>query len=405
MLTNPYIASILVPSGASELFLRPNRPEGVEDESFNSFLTRRFGAKVARLLGSSLVHGIYAADSRVLSVRAAFPAIWDAEEIGGGSVVKGMLKSKAKSMDGYDIGSVDEVMRNASVYSFRDGMETLSRTLLQRLKDTPNVSLRVGVDVAQLSPNTESQNIHVRLCRMFSISILMGLFSLKVQLASGEALQFSYAVSALPLPTLQKVITATATHQLPHLTANPSSSVTVVNIVFPPTKQPIHPPGFGYLVPRPLAGYHVPGVSPGILGTVFDSCALSAQDVQELSPSAAKSGGFTKLTVMMGGPFPITPSHTKIENVLAQLQHHLSPIVHRHAGTRLPWPVYYEATERRNCIPVPAVGHLQRMGELKKMLKDPGGPWKGRLEVIGAGVGGVSVGDCVEAGRNVGLGW
>ena len=112
------------------------------------------------------MHGIYAADSRVLSVRAAFPAIWDAEEIGGGSVVKGMLKSKAKSMDGYDIGSVDEVMRNASVYSFRDGMETLSRTLLQRLKDTPNVSLRVVVDLARLSPNTESQNIHLRLRRM-----------------------------------------------------------------------------------------------------------------------------------------------------------------------------------------------------------------------------------------------
>lgn len=176
-----------------------------------------------------------------------------------------------------------------------------------------------------------------------------------------------------------------------------------MNIVFPPTKQRIHPPGFGYLVPRPLAGYHVPGTASGFLGTVFDSCALSAQDVQE--PAIGNSGSFTKLTVMLGGPFPITSSHTNIENVVAQLQHHLSPIIHRHAGKRLPWPAYYEAIEQRNCIPVPTVGHLQRMAELLEKLRDPAGPWKGRLEVIGAGVGGVSVGDCIDAGRKIGQDW
>jgi oxygen-dependent protoporphyrinogen oxidase len=37
------------------------------------------------------------------------------------------------------------------------------------------------------------------------------------------------------------------------------------------------------------------------------------------------------------------------------------------------------------------------------MLK--GGPWEGRLAVIGSGVGGVSVGDCVRAGREVGQHW
>lgn len=31
--------------------------------------------------------------------------------------------------------------------------------------------------------------------------------------------------------------------------------------------------------------------------------------------------------------------------------------------------------------------------------------WNSRLAVVGAGVGGVSVGDCVEAGRQVGREW
>jgi len=49
-------------------------------------------------------------------------------------------------------------------------------------------------------------------------------------------------------------------------------------------------------------------------------------------------------------------------------------------------------------------GHLDRMQEMKKLLTGPDG-WGGRLAVVGAGVGGVSVGDCVEAGRRVGRDW
>lgn len=171
------------------------------------------------------------------------------------------------------------------------------------------------------------------------------------------------------------------------------SSVNVVNIIFPPSKIPIHPPGFGYLVPRPIGGYS--RHSTGFLGTVFDSCSLGAQD--------KGAPGFTKLTVMLGGPYELTPAHTKIDNVLAQLQHHLSPIHHRLQGARLPWPVYFEALEHNDCIPLFLVGHVRRMEELRTALKT--GPWKGRLEVVGAGIDGVGVGDCVEAARKVGKDW
>lgn len=110
--------------------------------------------------------------------------------------------------------------------------------------------------------------------------------------------------------------------------------------------------------------------------------------------------GFTRMTVMVGGPHApaLTSAHSKPENVMAQLQLHLAP-----RGPKLPWPVHYEAVEHRDCIPTPTVGHVERMTELKQVLKE--GAWKGRLEVVGAGVGGVSVGDCVEAGRNVGRDW
>lgn len=41
------------------------------------------------------------------------------------------------------------------------------------------------------------------------------------------------------------------------------------------------------------------------------------------------------------------------------------------------------------------------MKELKEVLDGPG--WEGRLKVVGAGVGGASVGDCINAGREAAL--
>ena len=72
-------------------------------------------------------------------------------------------------------------------------------------------------------------------------------------------------------------------------------------------------------------------------------------------------------------------------------------------GMRLPKPFLVKVQDNVHCIPLLRVGHLQRMHELSCVLR--GEPWRGKLEVIGAGVGGVSVGDCVEAGRRVGRGW
>jgi len=75
----------------------------------------------------------------------------------------------------------------------------------------------------------------------------------------------------------------------------------------------------------------------------------------------------------------------------------------KHLARDLPSPVICDIHRHSNCIPIPTVGHLERMEELRRQLQAE--PWNGRLAIIGAGVGGVSVGDCVEAGRDVGQLW
>ncbi len=68
----------------------PRRPASLADESVHAFLERRFGAGAARSLAEPLASGIHADDPATLSVRSAFPTLWDAEERAG-SVVRGLL--------------------------------------------------------------------------------------------------------------------------------------------------------------------------------------------------------------------------------------------------------------------------------------------------------------------------
>ena len=145
------------------------------DESVDSFFSRRFGEAFARTLGSALIHGIYAADSRRLSLLAAFPQLRASEKRGNGSVIWGelgppaWLNSKANN-DGSGSKSEDEeeeeekwegggdewearFRRTAALFSFKEGVETLVRALVEALGRFPNVVLwndtavrRIGTD-------------------------------------------------------------------------------------------------------------------------------------------------------------------------------------------------------------------------------------------------------------------
>ena len=150
-----------------EAFRRPNRPDlPEEDESFDAFMSRRFGSEFARVLGSALVHGIYAADSRELSIRAAFGPVWDAETRGDGSVVKGLYRSRPTEEPGdsekYDTGGLEQTMKDVAVYSFKDGLETLTEALKHRLEMAPNVQVRTNVEVTGIQPMDGSFEVCIR---------------------------------------------------------------------------------------------------------------------------------------------------------------------------------------------------------------------------------------------------
>lgn len=355
---------ILLSAVAREPFRPWNRPLMIEDESVDEFLSRRFGSEFARIFGSAIAHGIYAADSRELSVRAAFPSLWDAEQRGRGSLVTGFLRPSRVSATAkvddppYELGDVNEQMRGISMYSFSQGIGALVDTLLRELRTRRNVRLLGGVSATGLRMNPRTAQF-------------------EITTSSCETLRTTHTVSAVPLPSLKGLLSPKT--PLPHLTANPYSSVTVVNLVFLTSPgHALHPVGFGYLVPRASSEH----AENAILGCVFDSASMSAQE-------APWNADIVKMTAMLRKPVTSIP--------------HLVEMLSEQLGVRLPDPLIVKVHDNAHCIPLLRVGHLQRMQELSDVLQ--GEPWSGKLEVIGAGVGGVSVGDCVEAGRRAGRSW
>jgi hypothetical protein len=56
----------------------PTTSSGDRDTTIHQLVSSTLGPNVANSLISAMVHGIYAADSRKLSVRSTFPMLWDA---------------------------------------------------------------------------------------------------------------------------------------------------------------------------------------------------------------------------------------------------------------------------------------------------------------------------------------
>jgi len=91
-----------------------------EDETIADFTSRRFNRRIAEHLMDPLTKGIFGGDFRQLSIRNCFPLLWHFEKHQR-SVIRGYLKKKK------------EKSHPVSLYTFKNGMETLPRMLVEKL--------------------------------------------------------------------------------------------------------------------------------------------------------------------------------------------------------------------------------------------------------------------------------
>ncbi|MED6295279.1 hypothetical protein CHARACLAT_030012, partial [Characodon lateralis] len=90
--TVPPFSRPLVFSLITEILVKKGKEA---DESIHSFVSRRLGKELADIAIDSLCRGVFAGDSKKLSVRSCFPSLFKAEQQGG-SLTLGFLLDSGK---------------------------------------------------------------------------------------------------------------------------------------------------------------------------------------------------------------------------------------------------------------------------------------------------------------------
>jgi oxygen-dependent protoporphyrinogen oxidase len=305
-----------------------------------------------RLVGP-FVSGIYAGDPEKLSLRAAFPILYQAEKASG-SLIRGVFKAlkdrKAKR------GA--ETREKPTLQTFRDGNETLVRALAESLGE----QLLLGFEVASieaLDPGLEPNAPR---------------FSVKLRSGEGtKILEVERLVMATPTNVTAKLLSAFDPAFETNLSAVEYSGVAVVSLGY--RKKDMSNPltGFGFLVPR--------SSRLSILGSVWNS---------SLFPGRAPDGE-ALLTSFVGGatnPGAIRQSQEELAN---QVHREIAPILK--IGKE---PVFTNVTIWPRAIPQYNMGHVERLAAVEKArTRFPG------MYIAGNYLNGPAIGTCVEQALKV----
>jgi oxygen-dependent protoporphyrinogen oxidase len=287
------------------------KPTDELDESIHDFFSRRFNPHVANALLSAIVHGIYAGDSRQLSIKSCFPMFWNAEKEHG-SIIKSMFyKTSSDTHSPF----VQTIMKSA-IYSFEGGMETLVTGLVKRLNEK-QVPIHLNMACTQI----QTQDSKV-------------ILTLRNSEGKKETRVFDRVISTLPTFELARLVNGPLSKILNQL---PYANVTVINVI---VKNKKIPDGFGYLVSR------TEGES--LLGVVYDSKAL---------PFLYPHSELGVVTIMVRG---LNPSNDTIEKALKIIQ--IDPKDRVHQVIR----------RHEQCIPQYPVGHEEWKEKVDSMTKETG---------------------------------
>ncbi len=139
------LAEIFVPAK------RQSAEAGTEEESVAEFVRRRIGREMYDYALNPLVAGIFAGNPEKLSVRYAFPKVWNLEQKYG-SLIRGTLPNAlAKRASG--------LFEKKRTFSFLGGMETLPRMLRERLAPA---CVRVHTELTSLVRENSGWRAHWR---------------------------------------------------------------------------------------------------------------------------------------------------------------------------------------------------------------------------------------------------
>ena len=334
-----------------DVFGRSEAPDS--DESVASFIRRKFSPTLLDRLVGPFVSGIYAGDPEKLSLRAAFPILYEAEQTSG-SVLRGLLKvmkaRKAKR------GPLPR--EKPTLQTFREGNDTLVRALAEKLGAYLSLEAEV-ISIRPLDPGREPKTPRFR----------VGLHTP----SGAEFLETERLVLAVPTDRAGKLLAPLGRAFESQLRTVDYSGVAVVSLGY--RKEDVGHPldGFGFLVPRSS------GLT--VLGTVWNS---------SLFPGRAP-GHHVLLTSFVGGATNPDATKQPADQLVALVHREIKPLMQLREG-----PVFSNVSVWPRALPQYNLGHTARMAAINNCRADfPG------LYLTGNYLNGPAIGACVEQALKV----
>jgi oxygen-dependent protoporphyrinogen oxidase len=326
---------------ARELFQRPRAAQ--DDESVATLIERHYGPEVVERLAGPLLCGIYGAEATALSARAVLPRLIEMERTHG-SLGRVMLSAKRNR------GAQAAVSRPLFT-SLRNGMQQMVEAIVAQL---PVESLRTRSPVRSLHPGENGWRLSTE---------------------SNAVEHFDFIVLATPAAAASALLDATGHSQGVHVdlarelrAIEYSSSVTItLGYKKPATNLP---PGFGFLVPRRE-------------GKRMLACTFVHNKFPYRAPADR-----ALVRCFLGG--------SRDEDVLSASDRELLKIVSEELRQILGLnaePLFARIYKWRAAMPQYAVGHLDRMNRIEKLLQQLPG-----LALIGNGYRGIGIPDCIWSG-------
>jgi oxygen-dependent protoporphyrinogen oxidase len=323
-----------------ELFVARSSPDS--DETVAQFVRRRLGAEFLDYAINPFVAGVYAGDPERLSVRAAFPRLFEIEQQYG-SLIRGQIQGARERKRSGEVSK-----QAAPMLSFADGMQTLTDGVAARMADLRLDTRATGIARRDAAWEVNAVGPQGGLTLRAKTVVLATPAAAAAQLMQPHAQSTSDALDAIPYPPVASVASAYARADVAHALD-----------------------GFGFLVPKKE--------QRRILGTIFSSTLFGNR-----APD-----GMVLLTTFVGGMRQPELAQLDETAIAALVQDELVSLLGVRAAPQRIWVNRWE-----RAIPQYTLGHLDRVTAIDEAERALPG-----LFFCANYRGGISVADCIKSSR------
>jgi len=314
-----------------------------DDESLESFVTRRLGREVLDRVAQALAGGIYTADPKRLSTIATIPRFVEMERRHG-SLFKGLRA--AERARGAARSPAASGARWSLFQSFKNGMATLPETIAARLGG----SIRTGAEVIGMAPTARGW---------------------RLGLAAGDSIDADAVICAAPAFAAARIVSPLEPAAAKLLGQISYASAATVNLTFRESDFDGPPRAFGFVVPA------------------IEHRRIIAASFSSFKFEGRAPAGAILARAFIGGELHREMMELSDDEMVATVRDEFRDLLGVSAAPGIAvvrrWP---------NAMPQYDVGHLARVAEIERLVAPIPA-----FAIAGAAYRGVGSPDCVRSGE------